>query len=576
MNIETLLKQGQELQFSGQLLLAIRCYEQLLSLAPEHSETLGLLGLAHAQLGDMKKAVIYLQRAVELQSNDACLHNNLANAYKALQQFDKAIEHYHQALQLDPQYAQAHNNVATIYALRDDYQQALHHYRLAVHAKPDFAAAHYNLGLLLLKHNQLAAAKKQFTNVLSLHPNHIDAQFYLGILQLEDNELDKAEQSFHDILAVNNEHVDALNNLGVIAMKREQGQLAIDYFTKALALDNQNLDARNNLAATFIHHDRFENALMHYDVLLQKEPQNIEYLYNSGVAQMALGHLQEASQHFETILGLKNNHFASLNNLAAIQIRLGQREKAVALLERAIAANPKDEASQFMLQAITQTKKNPHACSTYVNNLFDNYALYYDQHMQGPLAYSLPQQIGRILHRLKFAKSKHSVDLGCGTGLSGVVLRELSERLTGVDISNKMLAQAKTKGIYDELVESELIKFLQKNKQHYDLAVAADVLPYLGELESLFAAVAKRLNKDGFFIFTHEISEKPGWQLQESARFSHHPDYIKQLCRKHGFTIMVEEKVVARKQEQQGLDVLLYVVAKTESPNPYQSHVAES
>jgi len=418
------------------------------------------------------------------------------------------------------------------------------------------------LGLLLLKNNQLEAARKQFNNVLALNPDHTDAQFYLGVLLLESNKLDKAEIAFQEVLAYHNEHVQALTNLGVIALKREQGQLAIDFFTKALGFDNQNEDARNNLAATFIHHDRFENALMHYDVLLQQAPHNIEYLYNSGVAQMALGHLQEAIDHFETILTLQNDHFATLNNLAAIHIRLEQREKAITLLERALAAKPDDEASQLMLHALTGREKNPAASPAYASNLFNNYASYYDKHVQETLQYTLPQHIGRLLHRLH-CNSLNTIDLGCGTGLCGVVLRELSTHLIGVDISAKMLAQANEKGIYDKLIEAELITFLQQDEASYQLAVAADVLPYLGELEALFTAVHQRLGQQGLFVFTHEISSDLPWQLQASTRFSHHPDYIKNLCELHGFKIVAQEKVVARQQEGQGLEVMMWAVQRT-------------
>ena len=560
MNITSLFVKAQQFQHEGLLPQSIECYEQLLTVSPNHIEALRFLGLAYAQLNDMHNASAYLCRALELLPTDASLHNNLANAYKKSQAFDKAIYHYQQALQLDPHYAQAHNNLATVYALQDKFPQALHHYRLAVHAEPDFVAAHYNLGLLLLKNNQLEAAEKQFGNVIALQPDHVDAQFYLGVLALDANALEQAEHAFLEVLALDSEHVETLVNLGVIALKREQSQLAIDYFTKALGFDNDNQDARNNLAATFIHHDRFENALMHYDVLFQQIPHNIEYLYNSGVAQMALSHLQEATAHFETILTLQNNHFSTLNNLAAIQIRLGEREKAVLLLERALAAKPDDHASQFMLLALTGREKNPDACPEYVSNLFNNYAIYYDQHLQGTLDYSLPQHIGRLLHQLQYTNIKHAIDLGCGTGLCGAVLRELSKHLTGVDIAAKMLAQAKDKGIYDQLDEAELITFLQHDKHHYELALAADVLPYLGELDTLFKVIHQRLAKDGLFIFTHEISENKPWQLQDSARFSHHPDYIKALCEKYSFHIMSQEKITARQQNQQALDVMLYAV----------------
>jgi predicted TPR repeat methyltransferase len=561
-SIDQLFDAAQRLQQQGQLEQAITAYEAILAKDPHHLETLRFLGIAYAQLENMPQAILYLNRALESAPQDAGLHNNLANAYKKSHQFDKAIEHYLKALTIFPNYAEAHNNLAGVYALQNKFQQALTHYREAVHAKPAFVTAHYNLGLLLLRNNQLEAAKKQFHNVLALEPKHLDAQFYLGILYLEANQLEEASKAFNKVLALDEEHVNALANLGVIALKHNKGQLAVDYFTKALALDNTHIDARSNLAAAFIHHDRFENALMHYDVLLKEEPHNLEYLYNAGVAQMALGHLTEATKHFETMLHIQDDHFAALSNLAAIKIRLGQRREAILLLEHALAANPKDEVSQFMLNALTGREKKPEACPTYVGGLFNNYALYYDEHLQKTLNYALPHHIGRLLHTLHPKKVKHTVDLGCGTGLSGIVLRESSEHLVGVDLSAKMLVEAEKKGIYDELAEAELVAFLNEHKKSYDLMVAADVLPYLGALETLFNTVAHHLKKKGLFIFSHEINEKEPWKLQESARFSHHPDYIKSLCEKEGLHILSQEKVIARRQLQEPLYVMLYAVTR--------------
>ncbi|MCL5273084.1 MAG: tetratricopeptide repeat protein [Gammaproteobacteria bacterium] len=563
--IEHLFDKAYKLQFEGQLPQAISLYEHILSSAPKHFDTLHFLGLTYAQLGNMNNAILYLLQAHAVNPQDPGLLNNLANAYKKSNQLDKAIHYYLQAIQLKPEYAQAHNNLATVYAIQNEYQSALIHYGKAVNAEPDFSAAHFNLGLLLLQNNQLNAAKTQFNNVISLNPEHSEAHFYLGVLYLEDNMLAEAEHAFHNVLERDSEQVQTLINLGVIALKKEQNQIAVDYFTKALALDNEDIDARNNLAATFMHHDRFENALMHYDVLLKKDPENIEYLYNSGVAQMALGHLNEATIFFEQILNLQPNHCPTLNNMAALYLKMDMRETSREYLQRALAINPQDKISKHMLNALsgaTDASTTP----DYAKNLFNNYALYYDQHMKGQLNYSIPQHLGRTLHQLELIQVNRTLDIGCGTGLSGIVLREISKHLTGIDIAEKMLGHAKEKGIYDSLIHSEVSDFLSKNKQAYDLIVAADVLPYFGDLTALFQSISAHMTPEGYFIFTTEISETESWILQTSARFKHSSDYIKTLANQFQFNMIKQEQVPARLQNQHPLDVMLYVLKKT-APN---------
>ena len=561
-NISVILAQAQTLHQDNKLNEAMERYETVLELSPHNVDALQGLGLCHAQLKNMYKAIHYFLLALEHPAPDEALHNNLGNAYKAIGQSDKAIESYQKAIRINRNYAQAHHNIATLFATKDQYCEALEHYRIAVNLEPDFVKAHYNLGLLLLKHHELDAASIQFKNVLTLHPGLTDAHFYLGVLNLEANRLDDAEHDFHCVLDVDSEHVNALVNLGVIQIKRGQGQLAIDYFTKALGFDEGNVEARNNIAATFIHHDRYENALMHYDVLLKKSPNNIEYLYNSGVAQMALGHLEEARMHFEHILSHQESHFAALNNLAAVHSRLGHREHAIEFLRRAIAVKPDDSASQFMLNAMTGETLQPQACPDYVTHLFDNYAISYEKHMQDSLHYALPHQIARILHQFNGMQTQsRALDLGCGTGLMGSVMREISEHLTGIDLSAKMLALAADKAIYDHLVESEILAFLKETPESYSLIIAADIIPYLGELDMLFHLIKTRLATHGLFIFSTEISDDKPWKLQSSARFCHHETYIQALCTEYKLELIHQEQCIARTQDEHPLSVNIYVLS---------------
>ncbi len=400
--------------------------------------------------------------------------------------------------------------------------------------------------------------------------NRIERAFYQGVIALLQEDLEGAEETFLEVLSLEAAHTDARTNLGVIALKRGQNQQAITYFSEALGFDEHHENARNNLAATFIHHNRFENARTHYAVLLKDHPDNPEYLYNSGVAEMALGHLNEAKKHFESVLKHNEKHGASLTNLASIASRLNQTTDAIHYLERAKAANPEDTSSAFMLDALTEAAPMREASHEYARNLFDNYALNYEKHMLEALKYNVPKRMAEQLHQLipnsNLTTPEHplqvayALDLGCGTGLSGIVLREQSLHLTGVDLSPNMLLEAKQKGIYDELIESDIISFLNGYINKFSIIAAADVLPYLGELETLFQQAKQALIPDGLFLFTTEISDTTDWVLQKTARFSHHPDYVAKLAKQYNFTILKQQAFVARKHHDEDLSVILYIL----------------
>ncbi|MCD8524613.1 MAG: hypothetical protein LRY67_02315 [Gammaproteobacteria bacterium] len=141
--------------------------------------------------------------------------------------------------------------------------------------------------------------------------------------------------------------------------------------------------------------------------------------------------------------------------------------------------------------------------------------------------------------------------------MSGVGLRAMSDHLTGVDLSAKMLAQARLKNCYDILIEEEVITFLNNTHDTYDLIQVLDVLPYFGDLNGFFASVSVRLSSEGFLLLSVEMSEDEIWKIQDSMRFCHHPDYVLTLADAHGLKLRHQEILTARQENGQALEVLL-------------------
>jgi predicted TPR repeat methyltransferase len=128
-----------------------------------------------------------------------------------------------------------------------------------------------------------------------------------------------------------------------------------------------------------------------------------------------------------------------------------------------------------------------------------------------------------------------------------------------------MLAQARAKGIYDALIESECIAYLEASVQNYDLITMIDVLPYLDDLSGLFQALQKRLTPTGLVIISSEISNTAAFALQDTLRFCHNPNYIKSLSLAHGLTCITQEIYRARQQETKTIDVMMTVLRHLDS-----------
>ncbi len=75
-------------------------------------------------MGDLNGALVYYQKAVQMDPHYAEVQNDLGVVYEALGQEDQAILAYKQALQIDPGYLAAYTNLAFIYEKKGDIKNA--------------------------------------------------------------------------------------------------------------------------------------------------------------------------------------------------------------------------------------------------------------------------------------------------------------------------------------------------------------------------------------------------------------------------------------------------------------------
>ena len=80
----------------------------------------------------------------------------------------------------------------------------------------------------------------------------------------------------------------------------------------------------------------------------------------------------------------------------------------------------------------------------------------YDADLVGEMGYQAPHAAVELLHASLASPGALILDAGCGTGLVGEELSRLGyKRLVGLDYSSDMLQHARTKNVYDKLLELE-------------------------------------------------------------------------------------------------------------------------
>ena len=339
-----------------------------------------------------------------------------------------------------------------------------------------------------------------------------------------------------------------------------QLDIAVKRYEKAIAMKPDYAEAHNNLGVTLQELGQLDAAVKSYEMALTIKPEYAEAHNNLGNAFKELDQLDEAVKCYEKALAIKPDYAEAHNNLGNTLKRLGQLDAAVKSYKQALAIKPDYAVPQHMLNALTgHTSTEPP--KEYVKNLFDDYAERFDDSLIKQLGYKLPFLMKELILKLDPPRNKFKkvIDLGCGTGLTGKELRDISNNLTGIDISRNMVAKTRELDLYDRLIVGDIVDILNSSKEKYDLFIALDVFIYIGELTKMFKAVRQCCNKNALFIFSIETQEKNGYSLLKSARYSHSDDYILKSA-SDGFKVIESQEVRLRKEKEGWIEGKIFIL----------------
>jgi predicted TPR repeat methyltransferase len=165
------------------------------------------------------------------------------------------------------------------------------------------------------------------------------------------------------------------------------------------------------------------------------------------------------------------------------------------------------------------------------------------------------------------------LDIGCGTGLCGSLLRPAARRLVGVDLSSGMLSRAAIRAVYDQLNCGELTRWLSERSERFDVAVAADVLCYFGDLSAAFGNLRTVLRPGGLFACTLEKSpddkaetsgSRAPFVLCPHGRYQHDGDYVGTTLKNAGLEVVSMTTGILRYERR---DPVIGLVAVARRPD---------
>jgi len=255
--------------------------------------------------------------------------------------------------------------------------------------------------------------------------------------------------------------------------------------------------------------------------------------------------------------------------LGEIRERLGERAAAIAALRRAQVADPDDRhgaSLRLMLLGAEPLSSMPLA---YVRALFDQYAPKFEAALVDDLGYRGPALLFKAVLSVcaafrKPALFKRAIDLGCGTGLAATAFAAQVDEFTGIDLSPRMIEQARATGLYARLEVAEMVEGLRnKPDAGADLILAADAVVYLSDLAPLLCEARRVLVRGGLLAFTSETHGGDCVILGEGLRYAHSAGYLRASIEAAGLALSRLEDLSARNEDNAPVPGLVVVAKKT-------------
>jgi tetratricopeptide (TPR) repeat protein len=306
-------------QRSGRAAEAARVCRDILSINPDHAQTLHLLGLIEHQRGRSDAAIEHIRMAIMRDGRDPAFHHNLGNILRALDRLPEAIDCYERALALAPAAVDSLYNLGNSYQDLGQPERAAIYFERALRLDPEAVELHNNLGTALHDLGRIDEAIGCYHKALTLRPDLVESLDNLAGALQSQGKSDEAQACYERVLALRPDRVESLIGLGVVLRAQGRPEEAIARYRRALAVSPDHPDARSNLGVALVDLGRPEEAITHHKKALALQPGRAELHYNLGSALQRQGLHAEALACYGRALTLNPDYAqAHLNRSLAL------------------------------------------------------------------------------------------------------------------------------------------------------------------------------------------------------------------------------------------------------------------
>jgi Tfp pilus assembly protein PilF len=194
---------------------------------------------------------------------------------------------------------------------------------------------------------------------LAVDPQHWKAHNNMALASIDIGEFELAEAHYRESLAIEPQPA-IYNDLGFVLERQGLPFEAVDMYRKSLELDPESATTHYNLAASLARSGEFAEAEPHFRAVIEKNPSTQAYT-GLGIVLWEQGRADEAIASLQSAIKADPKNAAAYDQLGTIQVQQGKLEEAASTYRSLVRSQPSAAAHQELAQVLQRLGRTDEA-----------------------------------------------------------------------------------------------------------------------------------------------------------------------------------------------------------------------
>ncbi|MGD1808720.1 tetratricopeptide repeat protein [Dapis sp. BLCC M126] len=358
-------QQGQQALAAGQLEKAVILYQKAIELNPNLALYYQSLGDVLVQIGQWGEAATVYQKAIELKPTSALSHHNLGKVLEKQGRLNEAIASYSQAIKINPNFSEFYISLGAALVQKGLLYEAIAHFQKAISLEPDSSIAHQNLGVALEKQGQIEEGIICYRKAIEIDPGFWEGYQKLGTALTKLGDFHQAAKIYLKACQIIPHFATVYHYYGETLAKLHRWDEATAAYQKAIDL----LGGQKNTTPTAVVYHQFgylltqqqkwDEGISAYRKAIELQPNSPEVHHHLGYALAQQQKWEEAAAAYQKVTELQPDSPEVYHYLGYALSQLQQWEEAVVYYRKASELQPNSPDVYHQLgHALIKLKQN--------------------------------------------------------------------------------------------------------------------------------------------------------------------------------------------------------------------------